>query len=99
MMSNLRCVHYGNLYRVMDLHVPYRLAKLEVCRVRACIIATHWRVTPPGGTLLPCVTRGLILGRTGSGRPRLYPPTVFPTNLLYPSLFDSLASSLPYCHF
>ena len=49
-----------------------------MCRV----IAVHWPGTPPGGTLLvmvPRVSRGLIIGRTGSGRPRLYPPTIFPT--------------------
>ena len=47
-----------------------------------CLASYYWLGTPTRGTPLRGVPRGsldLLLGSTGSGRPCLYPASVFPT--------------------
>ena len=78
---------------------------LEVCRASdywlgtpprgTCMVPVEvevWLGTPScGNRWVPRGSRGLILGRTGRGRPCLYPPSVFQTLVMVHSMgsFDA----------
>ena len=68
--------------------------KLLACLVYvakvACLASYYWLGTPPRGNTLRGGPRGihdLLLGSTGSGRPCLYPASVFPTLFSLPFIF------------
>ena len=57
-------------------------------------MSDYWLGTPPRGTSwVPRGSRDLILGSTGSGRPRLYLTIVFPTHPLRSLGFGALGKS------